>query len=434
VRVASPSAGGSFHLTFSKPSNVTTMVTVPVTGSWQTWTTASVSVTLAAGPQQMTLTFDTNGFNVGSMAFVAAAAPLQTATAPAIPTTSLVSGTPDMTVTPTLSWQAARATSYDLLLSTVNPPTTFAANLSTFYYVPPGLSGSTTYYWQVVAKNAAGSTTGPVWSFTTESTSPPPPPPPPPSSWVDVVAADWNIQINDSSVAHAQSVIDALMALNPRPQIIVMEEAYRYHFATYVNELAARTGQIWQGVFQTHCPQGAWNGAACTASEDEGVAIFTSYPIVNSSVTLLPYADCYHSARAAARAAVNVGGITLQVFGTHLQTGNCFNPVPVRAASMSLLKSWAGSFSLPQVFAGDFNGLPDEINALAGMSPNFVDTWRVAGTGVSATAFAPSVTMKIDYWLADASGKAQPLWTHVVTSTGAISDHLPVHIGLRVFP
>jgi hypothetical protein len=34
--------------------------------------------------------------------------------------------------------------------------------------------------------------------------------------------------------------------------------------------------------------------------------------------------------------------------------------------------------------------------------------------------------MKLDYWLADSGGNAQPLWTYVVTSTGTVSDHLPV--------
>jgi endonuclease/exonuclease/phosphatase family metal-dependent hydrolase len=433
LRVASPGGGGSLHLGFNTTSNVWTAVAIPATGGWQNWTTVNVPVTLGAGRQLMTLLFDTAGFNVTSLNIVGAAPPVPQATLPAVPTTTVVDGAVSMTVTPTLSWQAAGATSYDLRLSTVNPPATYASNLSTYYYGPSTLSVSTKYYWQVVARNAAGSTTGPVWSFTTEGTSSPPPPPAGPS-WVDIVAVDWNVQINDSSVAHAQAVIATLMALSPRPQIVVMEEANRYHFSTYVNELAARTGQIWQGVFQTHCPPGAWNGATCTASEDEGVAIFTSYPVVNSSVMHLPPADCYHSARAAARAAINVSGITLQVFATHLQTGSCLNAIQARAASMSLLKDWAGNFSLPQIVGGDFNGLPDEIRASAGMGPNFVDTWQLAGSGFSLTAFLPSPSMKIDYWLADAGGKAQPLWTQVVTSTGAISDHLPVQVGFRIFP
>src|SRR2546426_3677918 len=128
----------------------------------------------------MTLLFDTAGFNITSINVVSASSTISTPGAPAMPTTALVNGALGMTVTPTLSWQAAGATSYDLRLSSANPPSTYASNMSTYYYAPAALSVGTKYYWQVVAKNAAGSTIGPVWSFTTEGGSPPPPPPPPP--------------------------------------------------------------------------------------------------------------------------------------------------------------------------------------------------------------------------------------------------------------
>jgi hypothetical protein len=64
LRVASPS-GGSLHIGFNGPSAGTwKTVSIPATGGWQNWTTVNVPVTLGAGVQQMTLLFDTNGFNV----------------------------------------------------------------------------------------------------------------------------------------------------------------------------------------------------------------------------------------------------------------------------------------------------------------------------------------------------------------------------------
>src|SRR5207248_2241617 len=182
---------------------------IPATGGWQNWTTVSVPVALGAGRQQMTLSFDSAGFNVGSISVNAASSvtPPSTGTLPSVPTTSATNGAVGVTVAPTLSWPSTGT-----------------------------------------------------------------------GSFTDIVVADWNIQVNDSSVAHAQRVIEALMALSPRPQIIVMEQAYAFHYTDYLNRLAAVTGQTWQGVFQTHCPSGAWNGT-CTRGEDEGVAIFSSLPV-----------------------------------------------------------------------------------------------------------------------------------------------------------
>jgi hypothetical protein len=67
IRVASPSGGGSMRIGFGSPSGTSATVAVPQTGDWQTWTTVSVPITLAAGTQTLTLSFDTNGFNVGAL-------------------------------------------------------------------------------------------------------------------------------------------------------------------------------------------------------------------------------------------------------------------------------------------------------------------------------------------------------------------------------
>ena len=63
LRVASPSGGGSLHIGFNG-SGVWTTVSIPATGGWQNWTTVNVPMSLSAGVQQMTLVFDTSGFNL----------------------------------------------------------------------------------------------------------------------------------------------------------------------------------------------------------------------------------------------------------------------------------------------------------------------------------------------------------------------------------
>jgi endonuclease/exonuclease/phosphatase family metal-dependent hydrolase len=70
LRVASPSGGASMHVGFNTTSNVWTVVSIPATGSWQSWTTVNVPVTLGAGQQVMTLLFDTGGFNIRTITVV----------------------------------------------------------------------------------------------------------------------------------------------------------------------------------------------------------------------------------------------------------------------------------------------------------------------------------------------------------------------------
>ena len=60
VRVASPGAGGTFHVETGGAS-VSGPITIPNTGGWQTWTTVEVPVTLRAGVQVLRLVLDANG-------------------------------------------------------------------------------------------------------------------------------------------------------------------------------------------------------------------------------------------------------------------------------------------------------------------------------------------------------------------------------------
>jgi len=67
IRIASPNGGGSLHIGFNGPSNVWKTVSMPKTGGWQAWTDVVVPVTLGSGVQQMTLLFDTAGYNVSKV-------------------------------------------------------------------------------------------------------------------------------------------------------------------------------------------------------------------------------------------------------------------------------------------------------------------------------------------------------------------------------
>jgi hypothetical protein len=79
----------------------------------------------------------------------------------------------NITPAPTLTWNtAANASSYDVYLGTVNPPTTNIGNVTSTTTSVNGLAYNTTYYWYVAPKNTGGAATGcsnSVTSFTTSA-------------------------------------------------------------------------------------------------------------------------------------------------------------------------------------------------------------------------------------------------------------------------
>jgi endonuclease/exonuclease/phosphatase family metal-dependent hydrolase len=491
LRVASPS-GATMHLGFGAPSSAWVQITIPATGGWQTWTTVTVPVALSAGPQVMTVMFDTAGTNLQSVTVASGStstsAPAQTGAFTGIPAaipgvveaenfdagpegTSYHDTTPGNTTgtyrTTDVDLEVASEGGYDVgwtapgewLNYTVNVATAGAyiahlkvasatggalhvgfnraSSVWTTVAVPetggwqkwvtiqvPVTLGAGTQQLTVlfdtagvnlnsIAVAAAGTT-----STSTGSTA----------TVVPVIT--WNIQINDNSEAHARLAMDLLVQTAPQPEIIVVEEVYGHYINTYIDELQRQTGKTWRGVFASYCAPNTWNGTGCSPWY-QGVAIFTTYDIMDTSSILMPYADCWTAARVAVRTALNINGTTVQVFGTHLQSNSCGDMSQPRRSSMSQLKAWAAQYPAPQLMAGDFNGEPSEIGATTGLLPDFIDTWSV-GHGNMVTAYGPTPTKKIDYWFVDDSGRAVPQTSEVIYATGATSDHYPVHATIAV--
>jgi endonuclease/exonuclease/phosphatase family metal-dependent hydrolase len=261
---------------------------------------------------------------------------------------------------------------------------------------------------------------------------PAPSAPTPSGSGTTLPVVEWNIQINDNSEAHARLAMDMLVASSPRPEVIVIEEAYQNWYSTYIDELQKQTGQTWYGAFATHCAPGDWNGSTCSPAWYQGVGIFSTHPITDSSSTYFPYSDCWTSARVGLRAQIDLNGLPVQVFATHLQTGGCSDDAQARYNSMRDLKAWASGYSAPQLAAGDFNADADQIDTTSGMSPNFVDSWPLVGSGFQFSALLPNPNMRIDYWFSDASMRATPVTSVINTGTGTVSDHYPVEATFQV--
>jgi len=138
-----------------------------------TGSTSSASTTAShtyAGPGTFTLTltvtddFAASGSAKTTATIVPAPQPPGTPGSP-----SPTDGTPGVSSTPTLSWNASGATSYDVQFGAANPPPQVATGQTTGSYTPAPLAPATTYYWQITARNSDGAATGPIWSFTTLS-------------------------------------------------------------------------------------------------------------------------------------------------------------------------------------------------------------------------------------------------------------------------
>jgi len=488
LRVASP-GGAVMHVGFNTASNVWKTISIPPTGGWQNWTTVSLTVTLGAGVQQMTLLFDTGGMNfqyasVTAVASTGAAGPFSGAPAPVpgtIEAENFDSGGEGVAYHDTTGGNTGgqyRNTDVDVESSSEGGYDVGWIEAGEWLNYTVAVANAGTYTVQVrvaspggaamhVGFNAASNVWVPVsipptgaWqSWTTVSVTVtlgagvqqmtlradtagfnlnyisvaaasgfinPISTPPVTHSGTVLPVVEWNIEINDGSETHARVAMDMLAGSGPAPQVVVIEEAYQQYFNVYIDELQRQTGQRWYGAFATHCAAGNWNGSGCATNWYQGIGIFSTYPITDSSSTLFPYEDCWTSARVGLRAAINVGGTPVQVFAMHLQTGSCTNAAQARNNSMRDFKAWAGQFSTPQLVAGDFNADPDQIDISSGMAPNFSDSWAAVGAGSRFTAFAPNPSMKIDYWFSDASGAIQPISSAVINGPQSISDHYPV--------
>lgn len=83
ARVASQGPGGTFHVEMDG-ANITGSLTIPDTGAWQSWTTASQTVTLAAGAHMMRVVFDSIGASgaVGNLNWISVSASAGAASTP----------------------------------------------------------------------------------------------------------------------------------------------------------------------------------------------------------------------------------------------------------------------------------------------------------------------------------------------------------------
>jgi hypothetical protein len=149
-----------------------------------------------------------------------------------------------VSTTPTLTWSASGATTYDVSFGTGNPPPQVSSGQSAASYTPSALANSTTYFWQVVARNTSGTTSGPVWSFTTSTAAPPPPGAPGSPNPADTATSVSTAPTLTWSASGATAYDVSFGTANPPPQVSTGQASASYKPAVLQNN----TTYFWQVV------------------------------------------------------------------------------------------------------------------------------------------------------------------------------------------
>jgi endonuclease/exonuclease/phosphatase family metal-dependent hydrolase len=178
----------------------------------------------------------------------------------------------------------------------------------------------------------------------------------------------WNVLYNGigtDRVRNRARQVAALAAL--QPDVVTLNEVTADAIADYKVLLERATGVPWrQHVSRT---DGMW-----------GNGLLSRYPIVSTAAQKMRVGH----GRSVAQATLDVHGARLNVFATHLDSGdNAAN----RAEQAEELLAFTAQFAGPKVIAGDMNGDPDapEIQALFA---TYDDAWQRAVDRGRATAYA----------------------------------------------
>ncbi|PXY21711.1 metal-dependent hydrolase [Prauserella coralliicola] len=227
------------------------------------------------------------------------------------------------------------------------------------------------------------------------------------------------------NIHHAQGTDDVLdleriarVIKNSRADVVGLQEVDRHYserseWADQAGELAELLG--YHVVFGANIDRDP--PAAGRPRIQYGTAILSRYPITDWQNTYLSRSPNQEQ-RGLLHAELDVRGVPVHVYNTHLAASSQTD----RAAQTREIVDLAGGTSR-SVLVGDLNALPGspEIRTL---DAAFTDAWTVSGRGDGATYPAEDPDRRIDYVYTGAD--VRPVWTKVLATEPAASDHLPV--------
>jgi endonuclease/exonuclease/phosphatase family metal-dependent hydrolase len=157
-----------------------------------------------------------------------------------------------------------------------------------------------------------------------------------------------------------------------------------------------------------------------------GTAILSRYPILSSRNTLLP-APPGTQQRGLLRATIDVDGVPLSVYDTHLENGSH----AARLRQIRTIVPILRADPRPKLLGGDLNSVPGS-PMLAAARTAVTDTWPEVASDAGLTAPGGNPRVRIDYLMYAGGQGVQltPLRAQLLTS--AVSDHRAVRATYRV--
>jgi endonuclease/exonuclease/phosphatase family metal-dependent hydrolase len=216
------------------------------------------------------------------------------------------------------------------------------------------------------------------------------------------------------------------------PDVVVLQEASYSQLSTYVNGLNSRMGtDAWHGVYARLCTVGS--ATACTTWNSIATIVLTRLKTLSSSSILIWAKDDYDAARPAVQMTVELAdGTPVTIIGVHLPALS--DAETSRVAFVNALRSWASGFAGPRLIGGDFNASTGSTSQNA-MRSEYRDVWSAVGSGPGYThsSNGTTLTSRLDYWFADASGAATAVSAHTAGSL-ADSDHISLTATYNITP
>ena len=223
-----------------------------------------------------------------------------------------------------------------------------------------------------------------------------------------------------------QASIDVIDA--HAPDIVGVQEVDRFWArSAYVDEPAAIAAGL---RMQHHCYAPNLDHAADTHSSiphQYGTVIVSRFPILDCSNVLLPRTG-NNEQRGLTRALINVRGVPLQFFNTHLHT-----TAPDRLMQTAIIGEQIDAAPVgPKVLMGDFNARPTTAEMIA-IFARFVDAWTAGVptpdnpnglTSPSRLTGAP--TSRIDYVFVSPDVTPTRTYVPIDADTRLAADHYPV--------